>query len=224
MGTWSTGVLDHDYLLKELMLCNQAHERKHNIVTDVSKLELSILFPELKVISLYSVFICLKRLHILILSKWLVLMNIRLSLWSPKQSSDVMGEKAFCSFEFSVPNLFGPYICFWDCHVQPWVILQYNNLRNKILVNFFMGGWLVRPFVPKFSVQNFCVEILAISKENKHLKYFIDNVPLQIWLNELPLNYCRMTFSSMYETCVGKNGLLWGVSMCIFSSSTMCSI
>lgn len=141
-------MLDHDYLLKELMLCNQAHERKH-IVTVVSKLELSILFPEHKVIFLYSVFICLKRLHILIPSKRPVLMNICLSLWSPEQSSDVMGEKAFCSCEFPVPNLFPEYslglvwtiyLCFLDCHVQPWVILQYNNLSNKILVNSSRGG------------------------------------------------------------------------------------
>lgn len=96
-----------------------------------------------------QVFICLKRLHILIPSKWPVLMNICLSLWSPEQSSDVMGEKAFCSCEFSIPNLFPQYslglvwaiyLCFLDCHVQPWVILQYNNLRNKILVNSSMGG------------------------------------------------------------------------------------
>lgn len=136
-------MLDHDYLLKELMLCNQAHERKHSIITDVSKLELSVLFPEPKVISLYSMFICLKGLHILIPSKGPVLMNICLSLWSPKQSSDVMGEKALCSCEFSVPNLLGPYIyAFGIATYSPGLFSSTTTLGIKyLLISLWMVDW-----------------------------------------------------------------------------------
>lgn len=140
-------MLDHDYLLKVLILCNQAHERNH-VVTDVRKLELSVPFPEHKVISLYSVFICLKNCifwsHPSDLFLW-----IYVFLYGAQSNLQMSWEKKHFVVELSVPNLFPQYslglvwaiyLCFLDCHVQPWVIPQYNNLRNKILVNSSMGG------------------------------------------------------------------------------------
>lgn len=126
-------------------MCNQAHERKHNAVIDVSKLESPVLFSEWKILSLYSGFMGQKSCVFWSHPNNLFLL-ILLSL-HPKHSVDGLGGKKMvvmnCPFLICFPSIFGTNLCYIFMLLEiaiysPDLFLSIETLG----ILLFLHGWL----------------------------------------------------------------------------------
>lgn len=98
---------DHDYSLEDLVLCNQTHQREYNTVTDLRKLELSILSRNVKSYLYTQGSFASKKKCIF----WSHPNDLSYEYFfvEPKAFFRCHGRKTFCSCELPIPNLLPQY-------------------------------------------------------------------------------------------------------------------